>query len=429
MRLRFAVLGSLLATLAIAVVPAVSGAAPRHNHGLTINATPNPIDAGDGVLIYGQLNAAPVAGQTIVLYHHIAGSHQGFTEIGRTTTDSTGFYSFTRAVGIVETNRSWFVRELGAAKVHSRTVRERVRALVSIDADKTTVLTRHPVVFTGHVAPNHASERVLLQEQKGNSDDWTTIDSGRLGPDSNYRIVHRWRVPNAHVVRVVFPGDDRNYRGVSDTATITVQQAQHPSFTINSSDPIITYGGSATISGVLSQPGTTTPEPNTAVVLCSRGSSGPTLCSSTTTTGSDGSYSFNVSPTRNELYQVRTTLPPHRSSALLFEGVRDVVTLSSSSSTSTVGGHVTFTGGVTPDKAGHVIYLEKQGADGDFHVVEVRHVQSDATFQFGWTFGSDGTKVFRVRIPGGPVNLGNVSPPVTITVSGVAPVSSLPPAS
>ena len=40
MRLRFAVLGSALIALLAAVLPATSGAAPRHNHGLTINDNP-----------------------------------------------------------------------------------------------------------------------------------------------------------------------------------------------------------------------------------------------------------------------------------------------------------------------------------------------------------------------------------------------------
>ena len=105
MRLRFAVRWSLLVALVMAAAPAVSGAAPVHNHGLTINATPNPIIAGEGVLIYGQLNAAPLADQTIILYHHVSGLRRGFTPIGETTTDSHGFYEFPRAEGIVETNR------------------------------------------------------------------------------------------------------------------------------------------------------------------------------------------------------------------------------------------------------------------------------------------------------------------------------------
>jgi hypothetical protein len=430
MRPRFAVLASVLCALVVVAVPGVASAAPHHNHGLTINATPNPIDAGEGVLIYGQLNTPPVAGQTITLFHHISASGRGFTPISRTTTDSHGFYEFTRAEGVVMTNRSWFVREAGIHGVHSRTIHERVAALVSLSASATTTDTRAPVVFTGHVTPNHAGERVFLQEQKGNSDDWRTIKVGVLGPGSNYSIPFAWRVPGAHVVRVVLRSDLRNIRGESDPVTVTVQQAQIADFTINSSAPIIDFGQSATISGTLYQPGTTTPESNITVTLFGRtAAQGHFVALGAGTTDANGNYSFTVSPPHNTIYVVRTTLPPHRHTAPLFEGVRDVVTLSSSSSTSTVGGQVTFSGTVTPDKAGHVVYLQKLGADGDWHTVKVRLVHSDASFQFTWTFGSAGTKQFRARVPGGPVNLGGASGPVTVTVTGVTPPGSLPPGS
>jgi hypothetical protein len=429
MRLRFAVLGSVLCALLVAAVPGVASAAPRHNHGLTINATPNPIDAGEGVLIYGQLNSPPVAGQRIILYHHIAGSHQGFSVIGTTTTDSHGFYEFTRVEGVVLTNRSWFSREAGVHGVHSRTVHERVAALVSIAANTDNAVTRQPITFTGHVTPNHAGQVVLLQEQKGNSDDWRTIKVGRLGPGSNYAIPFAWRVPGAHVVRAVLPRDLRNIRGESDPVTVTIQQAQVADFTINSSNPIIAFGQQVTISGTLFTAGTTTPEPNTAVTLYGRtAAQGHFVALAAGTTDSSGNYSFTQSPPHNMIYVVRTTLPPHRHTAPLFEGVQDVVTMSASSPTSVVGGHVIFSGGVTPDKAGHVIYLQKLGADGDWHTVEIRIVRSDASFQFGWTFGSPGMKEFRARIPGGPFNLGGASAPVTVNVA-LPSVTSLPPGS
>ena len=146
----------------------------------------------------------------------------------------------------------------------------------------------------------------------------------------------------------------------------------------------------------------------------------------TATTGADGSYAFaNVSSATNELYQVRTSFAPHRATAALFEGVQDVVTMQADSSTSTVGGHVTFSGTVSPDKSGHVIYLERLGADNDWHVVEVRFVTSASTFQFGSTFGTAGTKDFRARIIGGPANVGGASPVVPVVVSLPA-LSALP---
>jgi len=109
-------------------------------------------------------------------------------------------------------------------------------------------------------------------------------------------------------------------------------------------------------------------------------------------------------------------------------GVRDLVTLNASSTTSTVGGQVTFTGSVTPDKAGHVIYLQRLGADGEWHIVGSGVVAANSTYAFTRTFGNPGTKVFRVRIPGGREDLGGASPMVTVTVSLPA-VQTLPPGS
>jgi len=131
MRPRFAVLAIAVTMLVAVVSPSVVSAAPRHNRGLTINAIPNPIDAGEGVFIYGHLNVGPVGGQTITLYHHLSGSGLGYTRVGQTTTDSHGFYEFTRAEDVVMTNRNWFVREAGIHRIHSRTVFERVAALIS----------------------------------------------------------------------------------------------------------------------------------------------------------------------------------------------------------------------------------------------------------------------------------------------------------
>jgi hypothetical protein len=228
---------------------------------------------------------------------------------------------------------------------------------------------------------------------------------------------------------VVFPEDIRNNAGQSDPITVTIEQAQIADFTINTSEPIVSFGQAATISGTLDNPGSTTPEPNTAVNLCSRVAQQPTFtCNAATTTGADGDYSFSVSPTTDTVYVVKTTLPPMRHSARLFEGVRDLITFTPSSTTSEVGQVLTFTGTVTPNKAGDPVYLQRLGKDGDWHTVEVRTVRFNSTYQFGWRFGNSGTAVFRARILGDGANVGTASPAVTITVAP-APVSSLPPAS
>jgi hypothetical protein len=425
MRLRITVLACALSALASAAAPNFAGAAPLHNRGVSIHAVPQHIIAGEAVLIFGQLKGPDHANQVVTLYHRI-NPNPGFTVIGVTKTNANGQYEFTRQEGIVDTNREWFVR--GPGNTHSRTVRERVDALVSLAASSASGLTRHPIVFSGHVTPDHSGGVVALQEQKGSSDDWTTIKMARIGAGSNYTISHAWRVPGAYDVRVKFRGDARNTPAVSDIATVVIEQTEVPGFSINTSDPVVQNGQAVTISGVLDSPASTTGEPNTSVSLFAKvpGTGGPYRELNTTTTAADGSYSFaNVASSTNELYLVRTTFAPSRHTAVLFEGVQDVVTMSSSSSTSTVDGQIVFTGSVSPDKAGHSIYLQKLGSDGDWHTVEVRFVNSASTFQFGWTFGTAGTKEFRARITGGPANVGGASAPVTIVVSQ-PPLTALP---
>lgn len=428
MRLRFAVLASLLTTvtaLAAVAVPSAASAAPKHNEGLTINATPQRIIAGEGVLIYGQLNGTDVAGQTIRLYHRVNPSPR-FSLVGTTTTDAHGFYEFTRAEGVVLTDRSWFVR--GPQHTHSRTVHELVSALVSVSADTTTGNTLHKVVFTGHISPNHRFERVLLQ-QRVVADDWRTIDSGFTGGASNYRIVHRWATAGARDVRVVFPGDRRNVRSYSDVLTLTIQQTQRPYFSINSSSPVISYGQATTISGVLDKPGTSTPDSGVVVALFAKPAGAQHYQAlATAVTGADGSYSFTQAPTSNTIYVVKTEFDASRHSAYLFEAVKDVVSAMPSATSAPVGTHVTFTGTVLPGKTGAVVYLQQLGKDGDWHTVAVGLTNQLSSYSIAWTLGDTGSQTFRTRVLGDRANWGGISPTMTIDVTPATALGALAPA-
>lgn len=439
MRTRFAVLATVLSALVSVTAPAVASAAPQHNHGLTINATPNPINAGQGVFIYGQLNGSNNAGQTIYLYHRIVPQLR-FTLIGRTQTTSAGFYSFIRNEGVVLTNRSWFVR--GPNATHSRTVNERVAALVTLAATPlpssvttTTPVTGQPILLSGHVTPSHRYEPVDIQEQSSQGT-WVTIAKTQTGGGSNFQWTYRWAQPGVYTLRAVFKADPRNITGESDLVTVTIQQKENPAFTITSSMPTVPEGQSVTISGVLYEPQTAgatastvapTPEPTTQVTLYGKTAGSAWKALGTTITGTDGSYSFTTSPIHNEVYKVQETLKPKRTTANLYEGVQDVVTINGSASqTASVGETVTLTGTVAPDHTDHVIYLQLQNSDGSWHNVQTGVLASGSTFSFPYTFGQDGTFVLRARIYGGPENVGAASSPVTVTVTGVAPLSTLP---
>ena len=427
MRLRLAVPASLLAMLVAAVLPSVGSAAPKHNHGLTVNATPNPISSGDQVLIYGQLNLKHPGNRLIVLFHRVNPSKR-FSPVQTTHTNAVGFYEFPRADGVVTTNRSWFA--LGPNGTHSRTVHELVAANVTLAASSATGDTNHPLSFSGSVAPNHTGERVLLQAQVGlKGDDWRNVAGGRIGPGSNYSISHRFVQPGERDLRVVFPGDARNVRGVSDPVTVAVQQTQNRTFTINASPQNLDEGSTVTISGVLYAKGSTsTPAGGQTVQLWGHQANAPYKQLGTTTTNpTTGAYSFTDAPQHNEVYQVRTAVAPVRRTAQAFVGVRDVVSIKASSTTATVGEKVLFTGTVAPDKAGHVIYLQRLGADHDWHTVKESRVLVGSTYNISWTLGYPGAKQFRTLVPGGDYNASGHSAPVT--VDAVLAVSSLPAAS
>jgi hypothetical protein len=430
MRTRIAVLAAVVCGLFAVAIPATASAHPHHNKGLTIAALPNPIISGDGVTIYGRLLGPDNVGQTIYLYHRIAGA-PGFTIIQKTTTTTGGEYEFLRADGIVTTNRSWFVR--GPNGTHSRTIHEYVAALVTLSSTSASTTTGQPVILSGTVSPLHQGEPVRIQEQDslaGNG--WRTIAVTRTNAASAFSVVKRWGIAGDYTLRAVFPRDPRNITGVSDEVAVAVQQTQNPTFTINTSNPIIADGSPVTISGVLYKAGSsTTPYATpTEVTLYGKTAADPTFeALATTATGTGGAYSFVQTPDHNTVYKVETTLLPKRVTANLYEGVQDVVTLSSNSPTANVGGTVTLSGGVTPDHTGHLIYLQQETANGDWQNVAQGVVTTGSRFSFSYTFGQAGTFNLRARIYGGPENVGGASAPVTITVSGVVPFSQLPTAS
>jgi hypothetical protein len=429
MRQRTCVRAALLCALtAVAAVPATAGAAPRHDDGLTIAATPNPIVAGTGVLIYGQLHGSDVADQTVYLYHRIAPATK-FTIISKTTTNQNGYYEFTRADGVVITNRDWYV--VGPNAAHSRTIDEHVSSTLTLGESASATTTGQKVLFSGTASPAHANEKVLIQIQDSTTGSgWRTVATGRTNAASAYDIAHAFRDGGDYTLRAVLPGDARNIAGSSDASTLEVQQTQNPSFTINSSAPAITVGAGATVSGTLYAIGsTTTPAASVPVELYARGVNGAFQAVASSTTASDGSYSFTEAPVNNTVYKVETTASPVQRTASLYEAVAETVSLTPSATSTTVGTDVSFSGVVSPDHTGHTIYLQVETPKGGWQDVAASSITSGSRYSINYRFGQPSTFTVRARIFGGPENVGAGSTPVTVTVAGDAAASSLPAAS
>ena len=424
-------LSILLALIAFAAVllmamPSTANAAPRHNHGLTITSTPDPITAGEGVLIYGQLTGPDNANRRIWLFHRINPA-QRFTPVSVARTNSSGFYEFIRADGVVNSNRNWFV--LGPRNTHSRTIHEWVSAMVTLTSPTAPATTAQQVNFSGTVFPSHDNQRVLLQQQNSTTGNgWETIASGYTNSSSAFSIAHRFRMAGNYTLRAFFPNDPRNIASQSASISLAVQQQQNPSFTINASSQAITNGQTETITGTLyADNSTTTVQPNVPVTLYGRQGTGPFRALQSSVTSTAGGYSFTTMPLHNTVYYV--TASHKERTANLYVGVQDVVSATATPTTVAVGDAVKVAGTVTPDHSGHVLYLQAQNSAGQWVDVQTGSLTGASTFAFSYTPGQTGALNLRVQITGGPWNIGGVSATLPVTVSGAAPVSSLPPAS
>jgi hypothetical protein len=406
---------------------------------VSMQVAPRQIVAGDPVVIFGRLRCIDrrsAADQQVVLYHHLAGL-AGFTPVQATTTDSRGFYEFARADGVVETNRSFFVRAHGA---RSATKRIRVAAQVTLSGStEGSLLTGYPnrVTFTGTVSPADVGARVILQRQNAlTGNQWRRIDSGVVESTGDFTITHTFVVPGDANLRVLVRSQGRNVPSESGVLADTVSQAQNPELTIQASADPIASGEAVTISGKLAV------GPGRSLTLMAHSAHQHGFAPvAQTTSNSAGEYSFPAQSLVNStFYRVdagQIVCPSGEacpaleykpvSSAVLYEGVRDVLTAQASPTTVQAGESVTFSGAVSPDHTGHVIYLERQDARGaGFHVIQLSFVGLGSSYSIVHRFYDAGSKVLRVFIPGGPENQGAASQPVTIQVNA-APASLLMP--
>jgi len=428
------------ATAAAAILAlAPAGAAAAHNHrhdarphGLHAGAckvkllvAPRLLTAGEAALAYGQGTCGSVAAaeQTVTLYDHPAGA-PGFSVLGTTTTNKEGLYQL--PTGALANNTAFYAA-IGATRSPTRNVRVAAQVTLTGPPETKTLFSgihtgrRNAVTFSGTVSPLDGGATVVLQREnaiKGN--EWHAIGRPVLVDSSgNFSITHAFAVPGASSIRVIVRSNHRNIASPSNVLSYVISQAQNPSLTIESATDPLAFGGSTTIGG------TAAGLANTTVTLLGRVAHGKFLPVATTTTDGSGKYAFPpVSPGVSTFYRVQAG---GRSSAVLYEGVKYVLTAAASASSVSSGQPVTFTGTVTPAKAGHAIYLEKQNAgNGNFHVVAIGTVLADGTYSLTRTFFAPGSYVLRVKIPGDSENGGTASTTFPTTVTPL-PSAKVPP--
>lgn len=451
-------------------------------HRITIHAQPDPIVVGDPVDIYGRLFGPRSSNRLVVLYHRPFDSSQGFVPVQTTRTGPGGVYEFSRADGLVDANRQWYVSGPGA---NSRIVTERVAALVTVNAtgpqgqsepDGSVLYTGRGYVYTfsGSDDPGKPGVPVLLQRQASSRglDNWVTIGRGTLDASGNYSIAHVFVIPSETGgdadVRILVPNDGRNIASPSETLNYEIEQTQNPLLTIVPSSYVIDEGQSDTVSGVDEQGSGKT----LTLYAHTAGQAWAQVATTVTTTG--GSYTFSVFPAANTYYRVNAdasvvaaplstgasgdtgttgktgetgttsttgetgpsgaTGPTGKGgpnlpvSAVAFVGVRVVMTVQTTPTTINQGQSVTFSGSLNPDETGRTIYLERQNATGtEWHVIASNQVGPNSQYSLTEQFFVADTETVRVAIPGSPANQGTATAPITITVKSI-PVTALVPA-
>jgi hypothetical protein len=427
------------AALTLALSGAAASAAGRHGHSrrgggcrVTLNVAPRLITSGESVLAFGHLSctgANEEANQTVTLYESSV-TAPGYSVAGTTSTDAHGFFQV--SASDLTTNSSFYVTA-GTAQSALRAVR--VAAQVTLTGPPEGVVPtdlrtgRHNrVTFTGTVSPADTGAQVILQRQnaiKGN--EWHRIDYGVLGKEGivtkagTFSITHTFAVAGDANIRVVVRSGGRNVASPSNILTYEIVQAQNPQLTIESSANPISYGQSVTLSGAVDG------APNTAVQLMAHtATQGGFTQVGEAKTNASGDYTFPVqTPLASTYYQVRGA---GKHSAVLYEGVKFVLTAGVSATTVQSGQPLTFSGAVTPGETGHVVYLERENASGlGFHVIAEGTVTAASTYTIVHTFYPVGTDVVRIKIPGGPLNGTTDSQTFTIQVTPAPSPEALTP--
>lgn len=385
---------------------------------VSLFAEPHVVTSGETVQLFGLLRCPtePVAGQTVTVFARTGGQPTAVA-VGTATTVAGGLYATVSPA--ITRDTKFFVRVAGT---RSGTKAVKVAPQVTVlgpapDGAQLRTGRRNRVAFQGSVNPADGGADLLLQRESATStEDWHTIQRGTVRSDGSYLIVHTFTIPGDANLRVVVRPHGRfSMRGVSNTLSYEISQAQNPRLTINSSSDPAAFGAPVTISGVLAGGA------NQKVTLLSHPKEiAPFKKADETTTDGSGAYSFTIpSAAANTAYRVTGG---GLKSAVLFQGVRYVLTAGVSATTVQAGQPLVFSGTVAPIHAGKVVYLERQNVFGTgFHVVGVTTVTSGGTYSITrFPFGS-GKQVYRIKVPGDPLNMAVSSSPFTVEVTPAPP--------
>ena len=212
MRRRSILVPLLIALIGVAGAAALETSSAAPGMRLTIGSTPDPSTAGQPVTISGRLFDPHAQGAFVTLWQRLGWQHRFHRVLG-TSTDGNGQYTFARRRGAVEINRQWYVMARG---LRSRTIRQRVQAVVTLAVSEATTPSGRRLVLSGSVGPSHAAERIQLQQNSGQG--WGTFARPRLDRRSRFSAALSAQGGSIQL-RAFLRGDARNINSYSPAIT------------------------------------------------------------------------------------------------------------------------------------------------------------------------------------------------------------------
>jgi hypothetical protein len=417
----------------LAVAPAAAPAAPARGvkapkHAsvgkchVSLSADPHLATSGESVLVTGALKCSGtvVGGQTITISERVAGV-PGIKVVGTPTTLPDGTYAFTPTALITDSHFS--AAALGA---HSAEKLVKVAPQVTVNLPKpegSQVFTgsTNAVTFTGSVSPTlDENAEVFLQRESGTSvEEWGTIQRRVLvKADGSFSIKHTFGSPgDANLRIVVRPHGKFSARGVSDAMNYVISQTQNPNFTLEPKSDPIAYGQPLSFKGIVKGAA------SQKVVLMGHTFGGTFAKVAETTTDTMGAYEITLPSVTQSTHYHAVSGALH--SAVVFEGVKWAVLTAGAFTAPSVaatkvpsGTLVTFSGTLAPEsRERHPVYLERRNANGGYRIVALGVLAKGGTFAIPFDVIGSGKQVYRIKVPGDPINQGTSSSPMELEVT------------
>jgi|HubBroStandDraft_6_1064221.scaffolds.fasta_scaffold03240_2 phospholipase C len=202
-----------VAALSAWLVTVTSASAASRRTRLTVTSAPNPSTDGQTVTIAGRLTAPHHSHAVVLLWRRLPGQRR-FHPTAATRANHAGRYAITVRV---DGNRWWYLTSRG---LRSRTVHQRVQALVSLAASETKAAPGDQVAFTGSVSPWHPGWQIVLQELATGG--WQTVAQGALNGASAFSVGYAFPADGMYQVRAYLRWGAKNINSYSPAVTIVV---------------------------------------------------------------------------------------------------------------------------------------------------------------------------------------------------------------